>query len=243
VLAVGSGGGPGKGPVDWSTLKIQAALSSLRRYFVTGLAIVLPSLLTLYIVWILFSVVGGLLSPFLSVLLRGAVGKEMAAPLGTLVSFLVTVTLICLVGMTGTLFSQRIFQYAETVFTRIPLVRGIYSSVRQLIDLFAGRDASFKKVAMLEFPRPGLYSLCFMTSPRRFDLPGRPGGAVCVFLPTAPNPTSGFFLLVPTDEVIPVGLTAEEALKLIVSGGAISPPGRWLFEEAPPGVASEKVSR
>lgn len=222
---------------------MQASRPSLRRYFVTGLIIVLPTLLTLYIVWMLFSLVGGLLSPFLGVVLRGVVATDLAAPLTTLLSVLVTATLIYLVGMTGTLFSQRIFQWAETVFARIPVVRGIYTSVRQLTDLFAVKDASFKKVALVEFPREGIYSLCFITSRRRFDIPGRPGRAVSVLIPTAPVPTAGFFLLVPEEEIIPVDISVDEAMKMIISGGAITPLDRAPLAQVAADLTREQINR
>ena len=223
--------------------RLQASRTSLRRYFVTGLVIVLPTLLTLYIVWILFGLIGGLVSPFLGVILRQVVATDLAAPLTTLLSVVVTAILICLVGMTGTLFSQRIFQWAETLFARIPVVRGIYRSVRQLIDLFAVKDASFKKVALVEFPREGIYSLCFITSRRRFDIPGRPGRAVSVLIPTAPVPTAGFFLLVPEEEIIPVDISVDEAMKMIISGGTITPPDRKPLAETAQDLTREKISR
>ncbi|MDZ4339640.1 MAG: DUF502 domain-containing protein [candidate division NC10 bacterium] len=229
--------------MNWQDPQVQASRPSLRRYFVTGLIIVLPTLLTLYIVWMLFSLVGGLLSPFLGVVLRGVVATDLAAPLTTLLSVLVTATLIYLVGMTGTLFSQRIFQWAETVFARIPVVRGIYTSVRQLTDLFAVKDASFKKVALVEFPREGIYSLCFITSRRRFDIPGRPGRAVSVLIPTAPVPTAGFFLLVPEEEIIPVDISVDEAMKMIISGGAITPLDRAPLAQVAADLTREQINR
>ena len=233
----------GSGAVNWQDPQVQASRPSLRRYFVTGLIIVLPTLLTLYIVWMLFSLVGGLLSPFLGVILRDVVATDLAAPLTTLLSVLVTATLIYLVGMTGTLFSQRIFQWAETLFTRIPVVRGIYTSVRQLTDLFAVKDASFKKVALVEFPREGIYSLCFITSRRRFDIPGRPGRAVSVLIPTAPVPTAGFFLLVPEEEIIPVDISVDEAMKMIISGGAITPLDRAPLAQVAADLTREQINR
>ncbi len=218
-------------------------VTSLRRYFVTGLIIVLPSVLTLYIVWILFNLVGGFLSPVLGVILQTIVGREMAAPLATLLSVLVTVGLIILVGVTGTLFSQRIFQKAEIVFSRIPVVRGIYASIRQLIDLVTAKDSAFQRVAMIEYPRKGIHSLCFVTSRRRWELPDRSDYAVTVFLPTSPNPTSGFFLLVPEKEVIYLNISVDEAVKMIISGGMIGPEDRQVFAEpSPEDLSGEEIT-
>jgi uncharacterized membrane protein len=211
-----------------------STVALIRRYFVAGLIIVLPSVLTFYIVWILFGFVGGFVSPFTRLFLRNIVGKEVVDPLTTLVSVLVTVGLIVLVGITATHVSQRMFEKAEEVLRRIPIVRGIYGSIRQIIDLVMAKDSAFQKVGMIEYPRKGIHSLCFVTSRRRWDIPGRSDPAITVFLPTSPNPTSGFFMLVPETEVVLLDISVDEAMKMIISGGIIGPEGRQLFVEPTP---------
>lgn len=211
----------------------QEIVTLLRRYFVTGLIIILPAVLTLYIVWLLFGFVGGFVSPFMRVFLRNIVGQEILDPLATLVSVLVTVGLIILVGITATHVSQRMFEKAEAVLRRIPIVRGIYGSIRQIIDLVMVKDSAFQKVGMIEYPRKGIHSICFLTSRRRWDIPGRSDPAVSIFVPTSPNPTSGFFMLVPEKEVIFLDISVDEAMKMIVSGGIIG-PDRQLFVEPTP---------
>ncbi|MFQ5960319.1 MAG: DUF502 domain-containing protein [Candidatus Methylomirabilales bacterium] len=211
----------------------QTTVALLRRYFVAGLIIVLPSVLTLYIVWILFGFVGGFVSPFMRVFLRNIVGEEILDPLVTLVSVLVTVGLIVLVGITATHVSQRMFEKAEAVLRRIPIVRGIYGSIRQIIDLVMVKDSAFQRVGMIEYPRKGIHSICFLTSRRRWDIPGRSDPAVTIFVPTSPNPTSGFFMLVPEKEVIFLDVSVDEAMKMIVSGGIIG-PDRQLFVDPTP---------
>lgn len=214
--------------------QLHSTVALIRRYFVAGLIIVLPSVLTLYIVWLLFSFVGGFISPFMRVFLRNIVGQEVLDPLTTLVSVLVTVGLIVLVGITATHVSQRMFEKTEAVLRRIPIVRGIYGSIRQIIDLVMAKDSAFQRVGMIEYPRKGIHALCFVTSRHRWDIPGRPEPAVTVFLPTSPNPTSGFFMLVPEKEVILLDISVDEAMKMIVSGGIIGPEGRKLFAETTP---------
>jgi len=212
----------------------QSTVALIRRYFVAGLIIVLPSVLTFYIVWILFGFVGGFVSPFTRLFLRNIVGQGVIDPLTTLVSVAVTVGLIVLVGITATHVSQRMFEKAEEVLRRIPIVRGIYGSIRQIIDLVMAKDSAFQKVAMIEYPRKGIHSLCFVTSRHRWDIPGRSDPAITVFLPTSPNPTSGFFMLVPETEVIVLDISVDEAMKMIISGGIIGPAGRQLFVEPTP---------
>lgn len=232
---------------DWDTVTASDRQShtmagSLRRYFVTGLIIVLPAVLTFYIVWILVSFVGGFVSPFMRVFLRNIVAADILEPLTTLVSVLVTVGLICLVGITAIHVSQRMFERAEAILRRIPIVRGIYGSIRQIIDLVMARGSAFQKVGMIEYPRKGIYSICFITSRRRWDIPGRSEPTLTVFMPTSPNPTSGFFMLVAENEVILLDISVDEAMKMIVSGGLIGPEGRKLFvEPTPVEMSREKV--
>ena len=149
-------------------------------------------------------------------------------------SVLVTAGLCGVVGITATHFSQRIFQKAEIIFKRIPVVRGIYGSIRQIIDLVTAKDSAFQKVAMIEYPRKGIHSICFVTSRHRWDIPGRSDPAITVFLPTSPNPTSGFFLLVPEKDVVLLNISVDDAVKMIISGGIIGPENRHLLTETSP---------
>lgn len=207
---------------------VREGLLAARRYFVAGLIIVLPTFLTVYILWFLFSLAAGVIAPFVTPVLRLFASRETVETLSTPVSLLLAAVAICLVGATGAAFSRRAFERTEQAFAQIPVVRGIQQTVRQVIDMFFGRDTSFKQVALIEYPRRGLHTICFVTNPDPWRLPGAGGGAVAVFVPTTPNPTSGFFLLVPEDEVQTLDITVDEAIKLIISGGIVSPRARML---------------
>ena len=190
----------------------------LRELFLVGLAVVLPLLVTYMLLRFLFEALDGLLDP----MIQGILGRRIPG-----LGFLATVAIIFLIGtLTTNIIGRKLVAMTEGLLLRIPLVKNVYAASKQLFDAFTlpGREA-FRQVVMLEYPRSGLYALGFITATQAIgfqDLVGEQ--TVNVFIPTAPNPTSGFFLVVPEKSVIPVPISVEEALKLIVSGGLIVPP-------------------
>ena len=190
----------------------------LRELFVVGLAVVLPLLVTYLLLRFLFEALDGLLDP----MIQGILGRRIPG-----LGFLATVAIIFLIGtLTTNIIGRKLVAMTEGLLLRIPLVKNVYGASKQLFDAITlpGRGA-FRQVVMLEYPRSGLYALGFITATQAKgfqDLVGEQ--TVNVFIPTAPNPTSGFFLVVPERSVIPVPISVEEALKLIVSGGLIVPP-------------------
>jgi uncharacterized membrane protein len=190
----------------------------LRELFLVGLAVVLPLLVTYLLLRFLFEALDGLLDP----IIQGILGRRIPG-----LGFLATVAIIFLIGtLTTNIVGRKLVAMTEGLLLRIPLVKNVYGASKQLFDAITlpGRGA-FRQVVMLEYPRSGVYALGFITATQAKgfqDLVGEP--TVNVFIPTAPNPTSGFFLVVPEKSVIPVPISVEEALKLIVSGGLIVPP-------------------
>ncbi len=188
-----------------------------RELFVVGLAVVLPLLLTYLLLRFLFETLDGLLDPMIHTIL----GRKIPG-----LGFVVSIAIIFLIGaLTTNIVGRKLVALTEGVLLRIPLVKYVYAASKQLFDALTlpGKEA-FRQVVMLEYPRLGLYALGFITAARAEgfqDLVGEK--TVNVFIPTAPNPTSGFFLVVPEKSVIPVPISMEEALKLIVSGGLIVP--------------------
>ncbi|MBF8279767.1 MAG: hypothetical protein HW385_1199 [candidate division NC10 bacterium] len=190
----------------------------VRELFVVGLAVVLPLLVTYLLLRFLFEALDGLLDP----IIQGILGRRIPG-----LGFLATVAIIFLIGtLTTNIIGRKLVAMTEGLLLRIPLVKNVYGASKQLFDAITlpGRGA-FRQVVMLEYPRSGLYALGFITATQAKgfqDLVGEQ--TVNVFIPTAPNPTSGFFLVVPERSVIPVPISVEEALKMIVSGGLIVPP-------------------
>jgi len=189
----------------------------VRELFLVGLAVVLPLLVTYLLLRFLFETLDQLLDP----IIQGILGRRIPG-----LGFLASVAIIFIAGiLTTNIVGRKLVALTEGFLLRIPLVKNVYSASKQLFDAITlpGKEA-FRQVVMLEYPRSGVYALGFITATRAKgfqDLVGEP--TVNVFVPTAPNPTSGFFLVVPEKSVIPVPISVEEALKLIVSGGLIVP--------------------
>jgi uncharacterized membrane protein len=144
---------------------------------------------------------------------------------------LVTMAIVFLVGFGSRYYAgRRIVEWTEGLLSKVPLASGVYQGLKQLVQtLFTERGRHFRQVVMVEYPRRGLYCLAFVTNEETFfDVEGAPEeeSLVSIFLPTTPNPTSGFYLLVPQSDLLLVDLTVEESFKLIMSAGIVVPEGR-----------------
>lgn len=191
-------------------------MRTFRRTFLTGLVILLPAIISIYILSLAFiwldSLLGNLLRQYLGVRIPG-------------LGFLITVAAIFVTGLVANnVFGSKLLKWAEAGFANIPLIKPIYTAIRQIIDAFsAQRKSVFESVAMLEYPRKGLYAIGFVTGSGTGEIQAKTAQEVAtLFLPTTPNPTSGFLLLVPREELIPLEMSVEDALKLIISGGVIA---------------------
>ncbi|MEW5783963.1 MAG: DUF502 domain-containing protein [Bacillota bacterium] len=193
---------------------------SLKRFFTTGLLTLLPLGITIYIFYLIFN--------FLDTLLGRVINRFYNFQVPG-IGFAAGIVLIFLVGFIASNFiGRKIIGFWDTVFQRLPLTRSIYSSAKQIIDAFTvqGKHA-FQKVVLLEYPRKGLYVLGFITGSSRGEVQEKTNETVInVFVPTTPNPTSGMLVLAPSHEVIELEMTIEEGMKVIISGGLVSPPGR-----------------
>ncbi len=141
--------------------------------------------------------------------------------------FILAVILISAVGLlTRNFAGRKVVQLGENMVDRIPLVRIIYSGVKQLLEaFFVQKTAAFRRVALLEYPRRGVYVIGFITGESRGEVQRKTDkNMINVFVPTTPNPTSGFYVLIPEDELVGLDMTIEDAFKLIISGGIFTPP-------------------
>ncbi len=188
---------------------------SLRRYFVAGLAALFPAAVTIYLLVMLFRFLDGLLGRYLAFRAPG-------------LGLVLTVLILLLVGFLSTHFFGRvIFPTLEAGFSRLPIVRQIYPAIKQLSQfLFGGKGGkqSLQRVVLVQYPRPGIYTLAFVTHETPSSITGTQETILTLLVPTPPSPFSGPLLFVPDKEVIPLTMPIEEALKLIVSGGVVSSP-------------------
>jgi uncharacterized membrane protein len=139
---------------------------------------------------------------------------------------LMTAVVILITGViAANYFGEKIVNFWEGLLSRIPLVRSIYSAVKQVTEAFVGSEQSFQKAYLVEYPRLGAWTIAFQTSSKMGEAQFKTGcdKVVNIFVPTTPNPTSGFFLMVSQDELVPLDMTVEQALKMIISGGVVVP--------------------
>ncbi|MFA4947345.1 MAG: DUF502 domain-containing protein [Candidatus Krumholzibacteriia bacterium] len=191
-----------------------------KRRFLTGLLVLMPTVLTAYVLYRVFMWVDGILGPiterypFLDIPGLG---------------FLGVIVIILLAGVIGGgFFGRTLFRWFEGGLEKIPMVRSIYVAIKQVSEVFLKQERSvFKEVVLVQYPRPGVYVIGFVTATWRFKgADGREDDFVAIFLPTTPNPTSGILLMVRREEAIPADLSLEDAMKMVISGGAVVPPGR-----------------
>ncbi len=191
----------------------------MRRYFLTGLLVLLPLVVTAYLLITGFLIIDGILGNFLNMLFKQQIPGAGAA---------LTLVLITLTGMVATnVIGRKLIHVGEQIFLRIPIVRNLYQGVKQLLDAFSNSTSkdAFKKVVLVQHPRVGVYSVAFLTTETKGEIQSKiTDPCVSVFIPTTPNPTSGFFLIIPEQECIPLEMSVEEAFKLIISGGILVPP-------------------
>jgi len=201
--------------------------TSLKNCFLTGLLVILPISITVYVIWVLIRGMDAILKFIPAKYLPETYLRVHTPGLG----FILVVILVFVVGLlTRNLVGRKIVQFGENIVDRIPLVRVLYAGVKQLLEpLFLQKTNAFKRVALIEYPRRGAYVIGFITGESKGELQNKTSkNMLNVFVPTTPNPTSGFYILIPEDEVILLNMSVEDAFKLIISGGIVSPPEKKL---------------
>ena len=193
---------------------------NLRNSFFAGLLVVVPVAASLLILIGVFTWVTDFMLPEL---LR----RQMLTPLYRIIALVVFVAFTMWVGwVTRLVAGKRMVSAGEAIITRVPLLNKTYGFMKEISHtLLSGRKTMFQRVVLVEFPRPGVYSIGFVTSETAGEAQAKTKETVInVFVPTTPNPTSGFLILVPRQQLIDLGMTVAEGMKLVISGGAVVPP-------------------
>ena len=209
---------------------------SLGGYFVAGVLTFAPIGITLWAIAWIIQRLDSLLLPRLIRLLFPDLETPPNLPF---VGAIFTLFVILLFGVVARhLFGREIVRLWERLLSRVPIARNIYAAVKQLLDAIfvSGSQTNFRRVVLVEYPRKGVYAIAFTTGPARGPV-GRigPPDLVNVFVPTTPNPTSGFYLLVPEEDLTVLSITVEQAFKLVMSAGLVAP------EESTPSGPREKA--
>jgi len=198
----------------------------LRGYFFTGLLVLVPIILTIIIIRELFLSIDGILRGAVVAVLRTQFGMDLSESQIPGIGF---VTLLLLILLTGVVsrqyFGKKIISIGEKILSRIPLVKGVYSAMRQISQAFFSENRQvFNRVVLIRFPYKGSYSIGFTVQERNPQMREvLPGDLISVFLPTTPNPTTGFLLFLNREDVINLDISVEDALKMVISGGTIPP--------------------
>ena len=197
-------------------------MKKLRTIIVAGLLVWIPLGLTIFVIKLLIDLLGQtylLIPPALRP--ENLIGTEIPG-----IGVIVAIIVVLLTGLvTANYFGNRIIKAWDSFLDRIPLIRSIYSPLKKFSELvLSDQTQSFSKVLLIEYPRKGIYSLCFQTSKELGEVQNQSGEEmVCVYIPTTPNPTSGYIVLVPQNEVKELKMSVEDALKMIISLGVVVP--------------------
>lgn len=203
----------------------------MKRYFVAGLLVWLPLAITIWVLSWLLGAFDGIFSALLTAL-EALLPESVAGSLGQLrrIPFLSVLVLGGILLATG-VFATNIFgawwvQQWDRLLHKIPIVKSIYSSVRQVSDtLFSSSGNAFREAVLVQYPRQGSWTIAFVTGRPGGEVAARlPGDYVSVYVPTTPNPTSGFFLMMPRADVLELRMSVDEALKYVISMGVVAPP-------------------
>ena len=184
-----------------------------RRTAITGLLLLVPVVLTYLVLKLLFDFVDGILQP----LIRAVYGAELPG-----VGLVSLVVLVYAVGLFGANFlGKRLVRFAQATLLRVPVISSVYSSARQLIESFSGASSTgFKRVVLIEYPGPGIWTVGFLTS-ITIDENGKSLGLV--YIPTAPTPNSGWVAILPVEHIWDTDLSVPVAIRLVLSGGIVTP--------------------
>lgn len=200
-----------------------------RTSFAAGLAVTLPAIISVAAIMWLFKTVSNLTDLLLFFLPKTVThengGQGDMFWYWSLAALVLAVVLISVVGLLARYYiGKRIIEWLDAAMMNVPLFNKFYGAIKQVNEAFAGNKSSFKTVVLVEFPREGIYSVGFLTSEQRAEVQEKTKEkVVCVFIPTTPNPTSGFLVLVPEDKITKLDMSVADGIKYIVSLGSIAP--------------------
>ena len=197
----------------------------LRAYFLTGLVVAAPISITIYLTWWFVTFFDVWLKPLVPAVYNPDTYLPFSVPgVGLVFAF---IALTFLGALTANLFGRTIVAYGEQMFNRMPVVRNVYRALKQIFETALSQSSSsFQDVGLIEYPRKGLFAIVFVSTDTGGEITEKSGEPemLSVFLPTTPNPTSGYLLFVPKRDIILLDMSVEDGAKLVISAGLVSPP-------------------
>lgn len=196
-------------------------IAQIRKYFIAGILTILPFSISLYILFVLFRFVDGILGRFVNIYLKSILGFYIPG-----LGLILFIAIIFFAGILSThFFGARLHHFLEKAAGRFPLLKYIYPSLKKIFDyVFSENKLGFKKVVLIEYPSKGIWSLGFIANVGLKEAEGKIGRELLnVYVPSVPNPTTGYFIFVPKDEAKILDISVRGAMRLIMSGGLLNP--------------------
>ena len=203
----------------------RSLLQRIRGNFFAGIVLVGPVVLTIYLAWAAITFIDQAVVPWVPQWMRPYADFGEDIPGFGVFVFLIFTTVVG--WLTKNFFGRQIVRMVEGWVSRMPVIRSIYNALKQIAEtILSQSQTSFKQACLIQYPREGLWAIAFVSTDTRGEIPGKATEPemVSVFLPTTPNPTSGFLLFVPKRDVVLLDMTVEEAAKLVISAGLVVPP-------------------
>lgn len=198
-------------------------IGKIRRFFFTGLLVSAPIIITLYVTWLVITFIDTKVASLLPEYLDFRKALPYQIPGLGLIIVLIFVTLIG--AMTPGIIGRTFLKIGETILFKMPVIRTVYSSIKQIMEtVMSTNSKSFKEVVLVEYPRKGIWVIAFVTSDIKNEIKNKikKKQLVSIFVPTTPNPTSGFLLILPKDDLIFLNMPVDQAVKLVISGGIVT---------------------
>jgi len=200
---------------------------TLRRTFLTGLIVLTPVLVTIWVVQLVLKTVTGAVTPTVQSLIRVLhIEQDWVQFIAPLIGLILSALVVYFLGtLAGNVLGRQLISALERLLMQIPVVRGIYSATRQFLQTFSGdKNEAFNKVVLFEYPREGLWTMGLLTGETRGEVQEKTEDVVVsVFVPTTPNPTSGWLIFVPRKSLTELTMSVDDAFKMIISGGILTP--------------------
>ncbi len=220
--------GPGNKPTEEaSQTRPRMSLSQrLRAYMFAGILVTAPIFITFYLAWLFVTFVDSKINPLIPAKYNPESYLPFAVPgLGLLV---LIIALMLVGALTAGFFGRLWLRLSERVLSQMPVIRNVYSAVKQILEtVLAQQSNAFREAVLIEYPRRGMWAIGFLTGITKGEVQNlTEEECINVFLPTTPNPTSGFLLFVPRKDIVPLTMSVEDAIKMVISGGIVTPPDK-----------------
>ncbi len=203
----------------------------LRAYLFAGILVTAPIFITFYLAWLFVTFVDSKITPLIPPVYNPETYLPFALPgLGLLILVL---GLMIVGALTAGFIGRLWIRFSEQILGQMPVIRNVYSAVKQILEtVLAQQSNAFREAILIEYPRRGIWAVGFITGHTKGEVQNlTEEECINVFLPTTPNPTSGFLLFVPKKDIVPLSMSVEEAIKMVISGGIVTPPDRRTEQE------------